>query len=176
MAVMALVLVTTIHWSGPRAHAQNLTLDSGETTIRTDTSAGNIGVGTNSGDTGTLTMTGGTLTGAGTLTVGSIGTGTLTMNGVTRIFNSNFTSMIHSLATTFLWAIGLLPVNFREILPVLRRRLLPSARTAWCPLLPLLALLLATGPAPVASAAHGVGGHPDPADWRDDARGQRHQW
>ena len=156
MAVMALVLVTTIHWSGPRAHAQNLTLDSGETTIRTDTSAGNIGVGTNSGDTGTLTMTGGTLTGAGTLTVGSIGTGTLTMNGVTRIFNSNFTSMIHSLATTFLWAIGLLPVNFREILPVLRRRLLPSARTAWCPLLPLLALLLATGPAPVASAAQPV--------------------
>ena len=61
MAVMALVLVTTIHWSGPRAHAQNLTIDSGETTISTDTSAGNIVVGTNSGDTGILTVTSGTL-------------------------------------------------------------------------------------------------------------------
>lgn len=42
---------------------------------------------------------------------------------------------------------------FCAVVPVPRRRYLTSARTARCPLLPLLALLLATGSAPVASAA-----------------------
>jgi hypothetical protein len=116
-----------------------------------NTGTGDIGFST--GSFGTVTVSGGTWANGGDLKVGDAGTGVFTMTGITRIFNSNFTSMIHCLATTFLWAIGLLPVSFREGLPVLRRRLLPSARTAWCPLLPLLALLLAAGPVPVASAA-----------------------
>ena len=58
-----------------------------------------------------------------------------------------------SLATRFLRAIGLLAVSFCTGWTVPRRRCLSSARTAWGPLLPLLALLLAAGPAPVASAA-----------------------
>ena len=58
-----------------------------------------------------------------------------------------------SLATRVLRAIGLLAVSFCTGWTVPRRRCLSSARTAWGPLLPLLALLLAAGPVPVASAA-----------------------
>jgi hypothetical protein len=45
------------------------------------------------------------------------------------------------------------PSIFCAVVPVARRRDLTSARTARCPLLPLLAFLLATGSTPVASAA-----------------------
>ena len=85
--MMALVCSITVSLTGPRAHSQNLVVDGDTTTIDTDTSAGNIVVGTNSGDTGTLTVTFdtigdfSTLTGAGTLTVGSSGTGTLNVDG-----------------------------------------------------------------------------------------------
>ncbi len=86
---MGLVCVITIHLIGPQAHAVDLTIDSGETPISTDTSAGNIFVGTNGVDTGTLTVgSGGTdalnvtgsnvsITGTGYISVstGSFGTG-----------------------------------------------------------------------------------------------------
>lgn len=61
--------------------------------------------------------------------------------------------MNHPLATRSLRAISLLPGSFCAGWPALRSLCPTSVRTAWWPLLPLLALLLATGPAPVASAA-----------------------
>ena len=72
---------------------------------------------------------------------------------LTRRRASRYSTHAPPLAPSLLPAIGLLLVNFRAGLPIPRRRYLPSARPARWPLLPMLALLLATGSARGASAA-----------------------
>ncbi len=70
-----------------------------------------------------------------------------------RMCNPNFMTLIHRLTTTIFRTLRLLLGGYGEGLFVPRRRGLPAARIAWCPLLPVLALLLATVAAPIASAA-----------------------
>jgi fibronectin-binding autotransporter adhesin len=88
--MMALVCVTTIHLISPQAHAVDLTIYSGTTTINSNTTYGETIIGGTEGQSATLEVTSGTLTNTSSLYVGFNGIGTLTIGaGGTVMANGN---------------------------------------------------------------------------------------
>jgi autotransporter-associated beta strand protein/T5SS/PEP-CTERM-associated repeat protein len=78
--LMALVCATTVHLISPQAHAENITIDSGTTTINSDTTYGTITIAGFAGLSATLEVTSGTVT-TDTAYVGFEGNGTLNLTG-----------------------------------------------------------------------------------------------